>query len=107
LDQYIEGDKSWFLIEWIGYSQPSWEAEANINAKALLNEWKKKVRAMPIGQRRDLKVHPSKRIRSDSEEPVNVDGLPYSTTDEPASGVTIDTPAEEISSKRRRRRRRS
>jgi hypothetical protein len=107
LDQYIEGDKSWFLIEWVGYSQPSWEAEANINAKALLMEWKKKVRAMPVGQRRDLRVHPSKRVRSETDEPVNVDGLPYSTTDDPASGETVETPAEEISSKRRRRRRRS
>ena len=105
--QYIEGDKSWFLIEWIGYSQPSWEAEANINAKALLTEWKRKVRAMPIGQRRDLKVHPSKRVHSESNEPVTVDGLPYSTTNDPATGEIVHTPAEEISSKRKRRRRRS
>jgi transposase InsO family protein len=107
LDQYVEGKRSWFLVEWVGYEQPSWEAEENINAKALLTEWKKNVRSMPRDQRGQLGVHPSKRPRNDSDIPLIVEGLPQASPDIPTMPVSQDTPAEDISSKRRRRRRRS
>jgi hypothetical protein len=107
LDQYVEGKKSWFLVEWVGYEQPSWETEENINAKALLTEWKKKVRSMPRDQRGQLGIHPSKRPRNDSDIPLIVEGLPQASPDAPTIPVSQVSPAEDISSKRRRRRRRS
>ena len=65
IDQYDEGKgktkKTWYLVTWTGYPEPSWVLSQRVNAKAMVSEWKMKVKNMTKSERAMINVEPASR----------------------------------------------
>jgi hypothetical protein len=65
IDQYDEGKgktkKTWYLVTWTGYPEPSWVLSQRVNAKAMVSEWKMKVKKMTKSERAMINVEPASR----------------------------------------------
>jgi hypothetical protein len=65
IDQYDEGKgkgkKTWYLVNWTGYQEPSWVQSNRVNAKEMVNEWKRKVKMLTQAERSLISIKPSLR----------------------------------------------
>jgi hypothetical protein len=65
IDQYDEGKgktkKTWYLVKWTGYQEPSWVLSQRVNAKEIIGEWKKHVKNLTKSERAMINVEPASR----------------------------------------------
>jgi len=65
IDQYDEGKgknkKTWYLVNWTGYNEPSWVLSHKVNAKEIVSEWKRYVKNLTKSDRALINVEPSAR----------------------------------------------
>ena len=65
IDQYDEGKgkskKTWYLVNWTGYHEPSWVLSHKVNAKQIVGEWKRYVKNLTKSDRAMINVEPSSR----------------------------------------------
>jgi hypothetical protein len=65
IDQYDEGKgktkKTWYLVNWTGYQEPSWVLSHKVNAKEIVGEWKRYVKQLTRSEKALINVEPSQR----------------------------------------------
>jgi len=65
IDQYDEGKgkgkKTWYLVNWTGYQEPSWVQSTRVNAIDMVKEWKLRVQQLSPTEKKLISIKPSLR----------------------------------------------